>query len=69
MGDDLVITLEGRADGVIEDYHIPVDEEDSGYFYTIDEIKGTYGSLKGMAGPVDVHRGQALCYAYMYGKK
>ena len=68
MGDDLIITLEGRADGVIEDYHIPVDEGDSGYFYTIDEIKGTYGSLKGMAGPVDVHRGQALCYAYMYGK-
>ncbi len=69
MGDDLVIALEGRADGVIEDYHIPVDENDSGYFYTIDEIKGTYGSLKSMTQPLPVHLGQALCYAYMYGKK
>ena len=41
VDETLVISLEGRADGVIEDYHIPEEETDSGYTYTIDEIKGT----------------------------
>ena len=66
VGDDLIIALEGRADGIIEDYHIPENEGDSGYLYTIDEIKGTYGSLNRMDAPQTVHLGQALCYAYMY---
>ena len=69
MGDDLVIALEGRADGIIEDYHIPENEGDSGYFYTIDEIKGTYGSLESMDAPQPAHLGQALCYAYMYARQ
>ncbi|MBB5263230.1 Rad3-related DNA helicase [Catenibacillus scindens] len=68
MDENLTITLEGRADGIIEDMHIPVGEGDSGYFYTIDEIKGTYASLRRMDEPSPVHMGQALCYAYMYAK-
>ncbi len=68
MDNDLTVTLEGRADGIIEDIHIPVDENDSGCFYTIDEIKGTYASLRRMEEPSPVHMGQALCYAYMYAK-
>ncbi len=69
MGDDLTIALEGRADGIIEDYHIPEDENDTGYEYTIDEIKGTYGDINHITKPVAVHLGQAKCYAYMYAKE
>ena len=69
LGNDLVIALEGRADGIIEDYHIPENEEDRGYFYTIDEIKGTYASFKSLEAPVPTHLGQALCYGYMYAKE
>lgn len=69
VDETLVISLEGRADGVIEDYHIPEEETDSGYTYTIDEIKGTYGDLRYIETPATVHMGQALCYAYMYSKE
>lgn len=66
MGDDLTIALEGRADGIIEDYRIPEGEDDTGYFYTIDEIKGTYANVTKMEAPLGTHLGQALCYGYMY---
>ncbi len=69
VDESLVIALEGRADGIIEDYHIPEDDADSGYTYTIDEIKGTYGDLRYIETPATVHMGQALCYAYMYAKE
>ena len=48
------ICVNGRADGVIT-------EDD---LITIDEIKGTYSELKYLNEPVQVHKAQALCYAY-----
>lgn len=55
--DNYTLTVEGRADGII-------DKDGS---ITIDEIKGTYRDLSRMKKPVDVHVAQAKCYAYMYG--
>lgn len=53
---DFVLTIEGRADGIITD--------DTGV--TIDEIKGVYRKLDYIEAPVFVHKAQAMCYAYMY---
>ncbi|MCR4955394.1 MAG: ATP-dependent DNA helicase [Lachnospiraceae bacterium] len=53
---DYDFILEGRADGIIQD--------DKGVM--IDEIKGVYRDLEDMKEPVEVHLGQAKCYAYMY---
>ncbi len=53
---EFVISLEGRADGVII--------EDGGV--TIDEIKGVYLDIDRLAEPVKVHLAQAMCYGYMY---
>ncbi len=53
---DYVLTIEGRADGIIT--------EDSGV--TIDEIKGVYKKLDHMEEPIFVHKAQAMCYAYIY---
>lgn len=53
---DYVLTIEGRADGIIM--------EDSGV--TIDEIKGVYKKLDYMEEPIFVHKAQAMCYAYIY---
>lgn len=50
------ITVEGRADGIFP--------EDS--FFTIDEIKGVYHDIHALTEPIQVHRAQALCYAYIY---
>lgn len=50
------ITVEGRADGIFP--------EDSGI--TIDEIKGVYHDIFALTEPIQVHRAQALCYAYIY---
>ncbi|MDF2820304.1 MAG: helicase c2 [Clostridiales bacterium] len=55
--DEFVISLEGRADGII----IKEDE------VTIDEIKGVYADLSYIEEPVFVHKAQAMCYAYIYG--
>lgn len=52
------LTVEGRADGVID-----------GEIVTIDEIKGTYRELGKMKEPVSVHVAQAKCYAWMYGQE
>ncbi len=54
---EFVISLEGRADGVII--------EDDGV--TIDEIKGVYLDIDRLTEPVKVHLAQAMCYGYMYG--
>ena len=53
--DNYDIVLEGRADGIIHDDII-----------TIDEIKGTYRHLDKLKEPVPVHLAQAKCYAFMY---
>lgn len=50
------ITVEGRADGIIQ--------EDDGV--AVDEIKGVFRKLEYMEEPVPVHLAQAKCYAYLY---
>ena len=52
-----LLTVEGRADGII---HRQGE-------VTIDEIKGTYRDIARMKRPVPLHAAQAKCYAYMYG--
>lgn len=52
---DIAITLDGRADGIID-----------GDPVIIDEIKGTYRYLHKMDKPDNVHLAQAKCYAYIY---
>lgn len=54
--DDLILRVEGRADGIF------VQDEQ----FCIDEIKGVYKKLELMEEPVLVHRAQALCYAWIY---
>lgn len=53
---DFILTIEGRADGIItEDTEV-----------TIDEIKGIYKKLDTLEKPIYVHKAQAMCYAYIY---
>ena len=52
-----LLTVEGRADGIIHRQGEVM----------IDEIKGTYRDIARMKGPVPLHAAQAKCYAYMYG--
>lgn len=54
--EDLIIRVEGRADGIIS-------EEDT---VCIDEIKGIYKDVKLLDEPAAVHRAQAMCYAWIY---
>lgn len=56
---DIVIVVEGRADGIQEDADGTL----------IDEIKGIFRDLAYLEGPVDVHLAQAKCYAYIYAKE
>ena len=56
--DDFVIRVEGRADGIIE-------EADR---IAVDEIKGIYMDLNKLEEPIGVHKAQAMCYAWFYGK-
>ena len=56
--DKYIITVEGRADGIIK------GSEKSGP--VIEEIKGTYRNIEKMKEPVPVHLAQAKCYACMY---
>ncbi len=53
---DYEIQLEGRADGIITD----------GDTIVIDEIKSMYADVLRLKEPFPVHRGQAMCYAYIY---
>ena len=53
------ITVEGRADGIIQ--------EDGGV--VVDEIKGVFRGLEYVEEPVPVHLAQAKCYAYLYAVK
>lgn len=55
---DIVFSIEGRADGII------IEEDE----ITIDEIKSTYTDLSYIDDEYKVaHMAQAKCYAYMYG--
>lgn len=56
---DYILTIEGRADGILT--------EDKGV--TIDEIKGIYRKLETLEEPIYVHKAQAMCYAYIYAAK
>lgn len=51
----LVISLEGRADGLFFQDGVPV----------VDEIKGVYWDIWALEEPLPVHRAQAMCYACM----
>jgi len=75
------ICLEGRADGIMEDYvpedyvklteHLPLFAVEYGMVDApkpltyIDEIKGTYRKLSGIKEPYKEHLTQAMCYAYI----
>ncbi|MBQ0027929.1 MAG: ATP-dependent DNA helicase [Lachnospiraceae bacterium] len=55
---DFTITIDGRADGIIDTEPV-----------VIDEIKGTYRFLHKLENPDNVHLAQAKCYAYIYAKE
>lgn len=52
------LQIEGRADGIIEEDEV-----------VIDEIKGVFRDLQSIQEPVGVHLAQAKCYAYIYGSQ
>ena len=56
--DTFDIQVEGRADGIIEEERI-----------CIDEIKGVFKDLERMEKPVPVHLAQAKCYACIYARE
>lgn len=72
-GDDMLILLEGRADGIIEEYKLGgldgQSEASMKMCYTIDEIKSTYTDLSHIEQARPEHLGQAYCYAYIYAKE
>ena len=57
--EEFIISVEGRADGIIEE----------GDRTAIDEIKGVYMDLNYLEEPVEVHKAQAMCYAYIYASQ
>lgn len=56
--DKYVLQVEGRADGIIREDTVVVDE-----------IKGIYMSLERLEEPILVHKAQAMCYAYIYASQ
>lgn len=54
-----ILSVEGRADGIIEEAKSEI----------IDEIKGTFLELEYLTKPVNVHLAQAKCYAYIWAKQ
>lgn len=56
------ITLEGRADGIVDRR----EEKENDENVMVDEIKGVYKKLEELTEPVRVHLAQAMCYAYIY---
>ena len=79
--EEYYICLEGRADGIMEDYvpeeyrklneQIPLFAPEYGLvddlkaMTYIDEIKGTYQALNRIKEPYTEHLAQAKCYAYI----
>ncbi len=76
-GIDFNLTIEGRADGIInnntgkEELSVLLFEEEDANppEVIIDEIKGVYMDITHMTSPIGVHRAQAMCYAYIYSTK
>lgn len=70
---DYDITIEGRADGIIDysygSHGEAVRAESVQEKVVIDEIKGTYRELKRINKPAGVHLAQAKCYAYIYARE
>lgn len=58
LGEEYNIVIDGRADGIF------LDEE----ICYIDEIKGTGRELRYLTEASYVHKAQAMCYAYIFGK-
>ena len=56
---EFILSVEGRADGIIKESE----------FTVIDEIKGTFSDLEYLKEPVKVHLAQAKCYAFMYAQQ
>lgn len=54
--EEFQISVEGRADGIIE----------NATGVTIDEIKCVYKDLNYLEEPIGVHMAQAMCYGYIY---
>lgn len=79
-GEQMVIVIDGRADGIFEREAEPdffknagetgcdgsVVMDGTALYVFIDEIKTTYGDVVHMEAPVSVHLAQARCYAYIY---
>ena len=57
--DGFVLSVEGRADGIISEEEYPV----------VDEIKGILSDLVYLKEPVKVHLAQAKCYAFIYAQQ
>lgn len=57
--EEIKITVEGRADGIIT--------LDDGF--AIDEIKGMYVDVLRLEEPYMIHLAQAMCYGYIYSKE
>ena len=55
FGEEFLLQIEGRADGIWRENGRVL----------IDEIKGVYLDVREMEKPVFVHQAQAMCYAYM----
>ncbi len=55
-GEQYNISVEGRADGIFQNDEITY----------IDEIKGTFRDLHYLNEAAEVHKAQAMCYAYFY---
>ena len=53
---EIVLLVEGRADGIVEENGI----------VTIDEIKGMYMDVSRLEEPIMIHLAQAMCYGYFY---
>lgn len=58
--EDILLTVEGRADGIIS------HEEDGEIVACVDEIKSMYQDVERMKEPIEVHLAQAKCYASIY---
>ena len=54
------MTIEGRADGIFQDEL---------QCMVIDEIKGMYQNVESLDAPYEVHKAQAMCYAYIFAKQ
>ncbi|MCC8052121.1 MAG: DEAD/DEAH box helicase family protein, partial [Clostridiales bacterium] len=61
----LVLTVEGRADGIFTEEAAPPCDAVT----YIDEIKGIYRNVMTLEQPFPVHLAQAKCYAYIYGRQ